>query len=69
MAITYMSFSIFSQDDYILMTRIIAPNMKWPDSCQPSGTVFEMIDTVQDLHKQNDIGPVIVVDRWVYMFS
>lgn len=53
-----------TQDDYILMTRIIAPNMKWPESCQPAGTVFEMIDTVQELHKQNDIGPVIVVDRF-----
>ena len=45
------------------MTRIIAPNMKWPESCQPVGTVFDMIDNVQELHKQNDIGPVIVVDR------
>ena len=46
------------------MTRIISPNMKWPDSCQPVHQVFDLIDEVQTLHKQNDTGAVIVVDRY-----
>ncbi|KAL5015070.1 hypothetical protein ScPMuIL_009340 [Solemya velum] len=52
-----------NQDDYILMTRIVSSNY-WPESCSPIHTVFELIHTVRELHKQNDRGPVIVVDKF-----
>ncbi|XP_053378401.1 tyrosine-protein phosphatase 99A-like isoform X2 [Mercenaria mercenaria] len=53
-----------NQDDYILMTRIVKPVNPWPTACHPRHHVFDMVDEVQTLHRQNDIGPVIVVDRY-----
>lgn len=52
-----------TQDDYVLMTRILTCD-GWPQKNQPLWKAFDMIETVKDLHKQNDIGPVIVVDRY-----
>ncbi|XP_033746096.1 LOW QUALITY PROTEIN: tyrosine-protein phosphatase 99A-like [Pecten maximus] len=52
-----------TQDDYVLMTRILTCD-GWPQKEQPLWKAFDMIETVKDLHKQNDIGPVIVVDRY-----
>ncbi|KAL4226612.1 Protein tyrosine phosphatase [Mactra antiquata] len=52
-----------NQDDYILMTRIIRPIVKWPQECYPLHEAFDFIDEIQTLHRQNDIGPVIVVDN------
>ncbi|KAL3853318.1 hypothetical protein ACJMK2_016867 [Sinanodonta woodiana] len=52
-----------TQDDYILMTRIVTPHT-WPDTGSPLHSVFDLIETVQDLHKQNNMGPVIVVDSF-----
>ncbi|XP_052213906.1 tyrosine-protein phosphatase 99A-like isoform X2 [Dreissena polymorpha] len=53
-----------NQDDYILMTRIVTWNSPWPDSCDPLHSTFDFIDELQTLHKHNDMGPVIVVDRY-----
>ncbi|XP_052779074.1 tyrosine-protein phosphatase 99A-like isoform X2 [Mya arenaria] len=53
-----------NQDDYILMTRIVTWNDDWPESCSPLHQVFDFVDEVQTLHKHNDMGPVIVVDRF-----
>ncbi|XP_021367515.1 tyrosine-protein phosphatase 99A-like isoform X2 [Mizuhopecten yessoensis] len=52
-----------TQDDYVLMTRILTCD-GWPQKEQRLWQAFDMIQTVKDLHKQNDIGPVIVVDSY-----
>ncbi|XP_060555238.1 tyrosine-protein phosphatase 99A-like isoform X5 [Ruditapes philippinarum] len=53
-----------NQDDYILMTTIVKPVNPWPSSCNPRHHVFDMVEEVQRLHRQNNIGPVIVVDSF-----
>lgn len=52
-----------TQDDYVLMTKMIScPD--WPRDDQSLSKVFDLIEDVRDVHRQNDIGPVIVVDRY-----
>ena len=45
------------------MTRLVTPNEPWPLPCDPLHHVFDLVEHVQELHKHNDMGPVIVVDR------
>lgn len=52
-----------TQDDYVLMTKMISCS-NWPDSDQSLSKTFDLIDTVRDIHRRNDIGPVIVVDQY-----
>ena len=46
----------------MLMTKMISCS-NWPNSEQSLAKAFDLIDIVRDIHRQNDIGPVIVVDR------
>ena len=52
-----------TQDDYVLMTKMISCS-NWPNPEQSLAKAFDLIDTVRDIHRQNDIGPVIFVDRY-----
>ncbi|XP_063439230.1 tyrosine-protein phosphatase 99A-like isoform X4 [Mytilus trossulus] len=52
-----------TQDDYVLMTKMISCS-NWPRDDQPLCKAFDLIDTIRDIHRLNDIGPVIVVDRY-----
>ncbi|CAG2233593.1 PTPRG [Mytilus edulis] len=51
------------EDDYVLMTKMISCS-NWPRDDQPLCKAFDLIDTIRDIHRLNDIGPVIVVDRY-----
>ncbi|GAB1598522.1 tyrosine-protein phosphatase 99A-like isoform X2 [Argonauta hians] len=51
-----------TQDDYVLMSRIIATT-EWPDECQPLYTAFEFIETCRKWYQQYNSGPIIVIDK------
>lgn len=51
-----------TQDDYVLMSRIIATT-EWPEECQPLYTVFEFIETCRKWYQQYNSGPIIVIDK------
>jgi receptor-type tyrosine-protein phosphatase gamma len=65
---TTRDFTVQSlQDDYELAVRIIhAPN--WPHSCSPLNTVSHLLTLVQEWHLEYQNGPIIVVDRYVFLF-
>ncbi|XP_048252753.1 tyrosine-protein phosphatase 99A-like isoform X3 [Haliotis rufescens] len=52
-----------TQYDYTFQTKLMTVD-GWPGACSPLHTVFQLIETAQKWQLENDIGPVIVVDRY-----
>ncbi|KAK3101774.1 hypothetical protein FSP39_006244 [Pinctada imbricata] len=52
-----------TQDDYVLMTRIVSCS-DWLNPESPAHKSFDFIENVKEIHARNEIGPVIVVDRY-----
>ncbi|XP_062589187.1 tyrosine-protein phosphatase 99A-like isoform X2 [Saccostrea cucullata] len=61
---TVLTFLLEStQDDYVLMTRIIyCPD--WPPADLPEHKAFDLVERVKELQALKDGGPIIVVDRF-----
>lgn len=56
------------QYDYTFQTKLMTVD-GWPGACSPLHTVFQLIETAQKWQLENDIGPVIVVDRFVKLIA
>ncbi|XP_070193777.1 tyrosine-protein phosphatase 99A-like isoform X2 [Littorina saxatilis] len=61
---TTMDFILESiQYDYIFMTKLVIVT-DWPEATPPTYSVFNLIDSAIDWQRTNDIGPVIVMDKF-----
>lgn len=53
------------QDDFKLTTKMFH-HPKWPETCSPLSSVFELINIVQNQYEPFlDKGPLVVIDRLV----